>query len=526
MGWVPRAVVAVDFGAYGSGFAWTAGILRNEDPLTRAIHFFPGHAAVRPGLFSVDGPLSLADRDRVGDLLTSYLGEARTAALAHVTATGAYAEGEIRWCITIPAIWDEPEKTALLRAAYDAGFPADEDRLLLLIEPEAAALFCRLRMAELADGPGRRFIVVNLGSGTVDVAAYEYSGKRRPHELEEIGAVSSGTLGRFSAGRDEAEALLETVAAGIVAKVEDQLAGVRRTSGHGPGRETIIVLGGIVLSSHLNAALCHRLGSEHRILVAPDPGLAVLEGAVHYTCNPRALTARRSRYTYGFAVAMPWEAGVDSPLRKFSDTGQQVMCRDRFAVAVHRMDRVAVDEPVTILVEPAFADSPEVTVQLFKTRAADPRYVDEDGCELAGELTVDVSDTMGQAERPIEVLLYFGRSRIQVEAIDLTTNKRFETATDYINARGELVMAGSEDLGVLTAELRELKSQLLAEASESAHIHTVTEIESARRAAEISDEAALLRHLKAAGEWALDVAERRDMTSAADALKAALNLPG
>jgi hypothetical protein len=83
------------------------------------------------------------------------------------------------------------------------------------------------------------------------------------------------------------------------------------------------------------------------------------------------------------------------------------------------------------VVEPACSESCEVTVQLFKTGAADPRYVDDEGCELIGELTVDVSETAGQAERPLALLLYFGRSRIQVEAIDLTTSRKFRAAIEF-----------------------------------------------------------------------------------------------
>ena len=161
----------------------------------------------------------------------------------------------------------------------------------------------------------------------------------------------------------------------------------------------------------------------------------VLEGAVHYACDPQVFASRRSKYTYGFALAMPWQAGVDSPTRKFRDRHQAMMCRDRFEVVVRRLDRVALDEPYPFVVEPAFTESPEVTVQLFKSRAADPRYVDEDGSELAGEIAVDVSETIGQAERPLALLLYFGRSQIQVKAIDLTTDKRVQAIIEFEQMR-------------------------------------------------------------------------------------------
>jgi len=231
-----------------------------------------------------------------------------------------------------------------------------------------------------------------------------------------------------------------------------------------------------------------------------------------------AVAAWLSGYTYGCAVVMPWEAGVDSPLRMFCDSDQQMMCRGRFAPVVHRMDPVAAQELVTIVVEPAFADSVEVTVQLFRTRAPDPRYVDDEGCELAAELTIDVSDTVGQAERPIAVQLYLGCSPIQVEVHSLTTNKE----SGCMHLAGGRVM----DVRVLAGQLRQLKSQLLSEATEPEQLHDVADIESAMRAAEAGDELAVRKHLRAAGQWPLDVAADRGMGPAADALRAAQSLPG
>jgi hypothetical protein len=300
----PKVVAAIDLSTRG-GFAWAAKSRLNDDPLTRQVTSAPGPAGALAG-----GPENLA-------AIASYLRETRMAALADIAEAGGTAEAEIRWCITIPAIWDERERNATRRAARDAGFPDDDERVLLLSAgPEAAALPCQP-------------------------------------------------------------------------------------------------------------------GLDNRIIVPANPALAVLEGAVHYAYDPRAFAGRRSKYTYGLALAMPWEPGVDSPMRKFRDKDQAMMCRDRFAVAVRRLERVAVDEPFPFVIEPSFAASAQVTVQLFRARAASPRYTDEEGCEPAGELAVDVSETVGQAERPLAVLLRFGSSQIQVEAIDLTTSKKFRAAVGF-----------------------------------------------------------------------------------------------
>lgn len=589
----PKVVAAVDFGTHGTGFAWSVVSALNDDPMTRRVTFNTRHAGTRvdypkdlttilvdqegglvavghrarkewakaadagnpaglgyayafkmalkeggalPDLPMVGGTVSLAGLDRVRRLIAAYLGEVRRMALAEIGAAG-YTEAEIRWCITVPAIWDEDDKAVMRAAAADAGFPADDDRLLLSIEPEAAALYCYLRMADLADGSGQeerlglhldgtRFMVIDCGGGTVDITAYESSSGATEHiALKEIGVATGGRLGseyinqafranvlaeRFGAeamgrierenatdllklseawehekttaevewGADgsphivdpvmidllhttwemlddatratltdeaagkalllemtpaEVEALFETVTAGIVEKVEEQLANMRRTAGPAPGPETLVVVGGFAKSAWLQTALRRKFGDQHRILVPQNPALAVMEGAVHYAYNPAALVSRQSKYTYGFAIAEPWEAGVDSPMRKFRDDDGHMLCAGRYKIAVRRMDRVGVDEPFGFVVAPTMAEQAEIEVQLFRTRKTDPRYVDEEGCEQIGQMTVDVSDSIGSppAKRPIQLLLYFGRSHIQVEAFNPATSEETKVGVEF-----------------------------------------------------------------------------------------------
>eukprot|EP00058_Branchiostoma_floridae_P006840 XP_002592328.1 hypothetical protein BRAFLDRAFT_240135 [Branchiostoma floridae] len=51
----------------------------------------------------------------------------------------------IRWVITVPAIWNEAAKQFMREAAYKAGIASRDqrNRLLIALEPEASSLFCR-----------------------------------------------------------------------------------------------------------------------------------------------------------------------------------------------------------------------------------------------------------------------------------------------------------------------------------------------------------------------------------------------
>ena len=83
-------------------------------------------------------------------------------------------ERNIRYYLTVPAIWNDAGKAATRTAAIQAGFLRDENdnRLTLVSEPEAAALFCA-KSGLLNLKVGDAILIVDCGGGTVDLIAYE-----------------------------------------------------------------------------------------------------------------------------------------------------------------------------------------------------------------------------------------------------------------------------------------------------------------------------------------------------------------
>lgn len=236
----PRVVAAVDFGTHGTGFAW---MLRN-DPDKRIYYYdqwsgqrlvYPknlsallldgegsvvawGHDAherhLRPddggvGLtyhahFKMDlqpggpgsGPgLSPSNPDAVR-LTTLCLREIYRFALDHITGhTSGIGAADISWRLTVPAIWRDRERQLMRAAAEKAGFPAGP-RLELAIEPEAAAQHCWDHPAFVGIAtPGTRFLVVDAGSGTVDITSYLVQGTVDQPQLAELSRASGGKLG-------------------------------------------------------------------------------------------------------------------------------------------------------------------------------------------------------------------------------------------------------------------------------------------------------------------------------------------
>lgn len=472
-------------------------------------------------------------------LVVSYLRRVYQMALREILGSG-YLDSQIRWCLTVPAIWDEAEKQLMRDAAAEAGMPAGRDRLLLALEPEAAAIYCRTHLARLVGSGSRagrqlaelgtRFMVADCGGGTVDITAFRLapdsygavrlleSGKvsggklgseyineefvrqvlharlggagvverlRRecPHALLELmerwesekvtaqvrasshgpvierpiylpvpgeihdllpdAAISAlaaqpgGSRHRIVVTPQEAMRVFDKVTDSIIEEILTQLTEMTDQAGPGGQQGTILLVGGLSGSEYLRARLRYILDaqldaqpalSQAQVLVPANPAAAVLFGAVSYACDPPLVQARRARYTYGCKFDPPFEPGLDKPRKRFTEDGV-VRCMDRFQVFVTKGDKLETDQQVTDVLVPVYADTEELTLVFYQAAERAPRYVDDQGCQEIGTLTVPLGAAMQLplGQRRVQVQIRFGDTDISAVAVNLHTGQRMET---------------------------------------------------------------------------------------------------
>ncbi|TRY60482.1 hypothetical protein DNTS_028913, partial [Danionella cerebrum] len=131
-------------------------------------------------------------------------------------AGAEFDNADVRWVITVPAIWKMPAKQFMREAAYKAGLVSRDnpDQLIIALEPEAASIYCRkLRLHQMVDlnsktslngysptetpgvamSQGDRYVVVDCGGGTVDLTVHQI---RLPEgHLKELYKASGGPYG-------------------------------------------------------------------------------------------------------------------------------------------------------------------------------------------------------------------------------------------------------------------------------------------------------------------------------------------
>uniref|UniRef100_A0A3Q4HUA2 Heat shock protein 12A n=1 Tax=Neolamprologus brichardi TaxID=32507 RepID=A0A3Q4HUA2_NEOBR len=158
--------------------------------------------------------------------------------VTHVFCSLTHAN-DVRWVITVPAIWKMPAKQFMREAAYKSGLVSREnpEQLIISLEPEAASIYCRkLRLHQMVDlgtqttqngfspsdnvakehvrrnrqsrtflvenvigelwselEEGDRYVVVDCGGGTVDLTVHQI---RLPEgHLKELYKASGGPYG-------------------------------------------------------------------------------------------------------------------------------------------------------------------------------------------------------------------------------------------------------------------------------------------------------------------------------------------
>ncbi|XP_019859933.1 PREDICTED: heat shock 70 kDa protein 12A-like isoform X2 [Amphimedon queenslandica] len=124
-----------------------------------------------------------------------------------------YKSSDFDWVITVPAIWKARARRMMREAAYMAGLTSDApgitrftpvgsplprpeevnpQKLSLALEPEVAAIYAQ-HQSHVLGPPPRRYMVVDIGGGTVDITVHNKRNGRISVVLPPMGNTWGGT---------------------------------------------------------------------------------------------------------------------------------------------------------------------------------------------------------------------------------------------------------------------------------------------------------------------------------------------
>lgn len=151
-----------------------------------------------------------------------------------------------------------------------------------------------------------------------------------------VAFIQEGVL-RFSAAELKKE-VFDPVIMQVLDLIEQQISQVN-------GRlDAIFLVGGFGSSNYLYERVRAQFGRRVGKIAAPPRGeLAVVRGAVYFGLNPRVVTSKISRRSYGVMTRMTFEEGKD-PEESAVVTSEGVKrCSTRFDVYIKKGQRIGVD---------------------------------------------------------------------------------------------------------------------------------------------------------------------------------------
>jgi hypothetical protein len=173
----------------------------------------------------------------------------------------------------------------------------------------------------------------------------------------------------------------------IVNKVEELLIAAQKK---GSPVNLIFMVGGFSESPYLKTCIKNKF--EHggiQILVPRRPQVSVIRGACMFGLNPRSITSRISKKTYGINTLTTYDPDKHADEKKVVIEGED-FCEDVFDSFVRKGDAVGIDEVHVKTYCPVRARQTVMRIIFYCSDKETVTFIDDDGVEKLGELSIDI----------------------------------------------------------------------------------------------------------------------------------------
>lgn len=195
---------------------------------------------------------------------------------------------------------------------------------------------------------------------------------------------------------------------------------------------SILLVGGFAESPMLQVAI-KKAFIDKKVIVPQDAGLAVLKGAVLYGHEPKTISLRVCKYTYGIKALVIFDSSIHPESKKIVENGVE-LCDHVFDIHVRVGQTVKVGEPQ--LTQNYTVIAPDQKIMSFPIHTSnkeEPTYKTDEGCKHLGKLTIDMPDISKGMHRGVNVHMVFSGTEIAVTAVDRDNLKRVvSTTVDFL----------------------------------------------------------------------------------------------
>ncbi|XP_061164032.1 heat shock 70 kDa protein 12B-like [Saccostrea echinata] len=209
------------------------------------------------------------------------------------------------------------------------------------------------------------------------------------------------------------------------------------TSSKAKGTNKILMVGGFSESLFLQEKIRKSFPDMH-VVVPHEAGLAVLKGAVLYGHDPKAISVRVARCTYGVGTCALFNPSYHPQSRR-TKIKNEWYCRGVFSRHVKKGDVLEVDE--------AQEDHPYVPLHDYQTGISfkiytstedNPMFTDDESCRYLGCLEIDISKLKRSSKKSVRVKFIFGGTEIKVVGRIEETNEETEVTFNFLEENPDI----------------------------------------------------------------------------------------
>ncbi|KAI9265077.1 hypothetical protein BDA99DRAFT_536569 [Phascolomyces articulosus] len=386
-----------------------------------------------------------------------------------------YHPDTFRYCLTVPAVWSDKAKSLMRQAAIQAGLisPYDPaDRLILVLEPEAAALYCEETMADQVQLDNEnRIMICDAGGGTVDLIVFqvnliknsENSGlpnARSKRELKEVTKGMGESCGSVFLDNNFHELLKTKLGIHVMdkitpremntmmdyfietikpefdeaddyylelprsVKVKDLPSDVRKLDYDGFLDDGILQFSGKELQKEVFDPVVNKVLTliECQYKQIPDEeraALAVVRGATYFGVYPRTVISRISRRTYGINIRKAFDEKLDPISKRVIAMDGCVKCKNRFVPFVKKNDELPLEHSIRKDFGIFLGEGSFINFSLYATENDEiPRYIDSPGVQCIGWIRIPVPNIPNPKKELVVIItrMHFGQTEVYIEA--------------------------------------------------------------------------------------------------------------
>jgi len=190
---------------------------------------------------------------------------------------------------------------------------------------------------------------------------------------------------------------------------------------------TILLVGGFGECKLVHEAVKKAVG-ERTVIIPDEAGLAVLKGAVKFGHQPRLVSHRCVKYTYGYAVRHPFDESKHPPEKMIIGSYGDKLVDHCFSKVVEIGSSVEVGKDIKDTTTCYLSKSFATSFVIYASTERDPEYTTS--CTYVGKLVLDKASGETKEENKAQVYFAFGDTELKVSVKMLKTG---EVVTEIVD---------------------------------------------------------------------------------------------